>query len=83
MMNDGNATELIVRLFVDANDKNPIVYRAEAQDRADVEFHIDSYKEEFDRRLAYGRLKVGSWAGFSWVQDEKNFIMDSWDSQMQ
>jgi hypothetical protein len=84
MMNEGNATELVVRLYTgsDDTDGSMIEYRVEAQSWADAEYHIDSYKEEFDRRLngksEFGTLSVGSCATMSWFKDDKNFIVDCW-----
>jgi hypothetical protein len=82
MMNDKNATELVVRLYTgsDDTDGSTIEYRVPTQDRADAEYNIDSYKEEFARRLTTGRLQPGSCATLSWMKDSKNFILDAWDS---
>jgi hypothetical protein len=49
MMNEGNATELVVRLYTgsDDTDGSMIEYRVEAQSWADAEYHIDSYLEVY------------------------------------
>jgi hypothetical protein len=76
---------VIVTLF-DRKDIGAVEYRVETSDRADAEYHIDSYKESFERRLKNGTLSEGSWAALSWLGGDEtgnltDHIVEFWDSK--
>jgi hypothetical protein len=82
MVIEGNSKELVVNLYTDEHgtEKGKVVYRVSSLNRSVAEDIICLYKEVFGHRHKAGILPSGSFATLSWVENDENFICDSWDS---